>query len=144
MIQKNCEFSFTGYEFADENGKPNGKKVYVPATINYKQALKNTIIWTSTVMLNLDKLTKSLMQMPNIDRGQDTATWWKILKTIYKAYGVNEILSIYRRNNKSLSANKLSAIHRTWKIYRQSERLNLPTSCYCFIFYLLRATKRRI
>ena len=48
MQEKDCEFSFTGYEFADAEGRPNGKVVRVPATITYKQALRNTTIWTST------------------------------------------------------------------------------------------------
>ena len=44
MLEKDCAFSFTGYEFADANGRPNGKKVIVPRRISYKQALKNTTI----------------------------------------------------------------------------------------------------
>ena len=103
-------FTFTGYEFADENGKPTGKKVYVPNKISYKQALKNTTIWTSTVMFNMNKLTKEDIYMPNVRRGQDTATWWKVLKKIDYAYGLNEILSFYRRTNDTLSSNKIKAI----------------------------------
>lgn len=55
MQDKNCEFSFTSYQFADDNCIPNGKKVIVPEKINYKQALGNTTIFTSTVMFDLSK-----------------------------------------------------------------------------------------
>ena len=48
-----ASYVFTGYEFADENGKGIGKIVRVPATITYKEALKNTTIFTSTVMLDM-------------------------------------------------------------------------------------------
>ena len=144
MNEKDCEFSFTGYEFADESGKPNGKKVYVPATINYKQALKNTTIWTSTVMLNMEKLSKMQIKMPDLRRGQDTATWWKILRTIDKAYGSDTLLSYYRRTSNSLSANKLAALRRTWNLYRRHEKLNILMSSYCFIYYCINATRRRI
>lgn len=144
MQEKDCEFSFTGYEFADSNGIPNGKKVYIPERIKYKQALKNTTIWTSTVMFNMEKLTKEDIFMPNVRRGQDTATWWKVLKKIECAYGLNEILSFYRRSDETLSSNKLVALKRTWNLYRNVEKLNLFYSIYNFIFYCINAVKRRI
>ena len=143
MQEKNAAFSFTGYEFADENGKPNGKKVHVPQTITYKQALKNTTIWTSTVMLDMQVINKPTIYMPNIG-SEDTATWWKILKTISRAYGLNLIMSYYRRTSNSLSANKLSSMKRTWNIYTSSENLNIVNAGFCFIFYCANAAKRRI
>ena len=139
-----CEFSFTGYEFADETGKPNGKKVYVPSKINYKQSLKNTTIWTSTVMFDMTKLSKDDIYMPNVARGQDTATWWKVLKKINYAYGLNEILSFYRRSEGTLSSNKLVALKRTWNLYRNVEKLNFFYSLYNFNIYCINAVRRRI
>jgi teichuronic acid biosynthesis glycosyltransferase TuaG len=144
MQEKNAAFSFTGYEFADENGKPNGKKVHVPETITYKQALKNTTIGTSTVMLDMSLLTKKTVHMPNLKRGQDTATWWKILKTINFACGIDKNLAFYRRTNSSLSANKITALKRTWNIYRNIEKLSYIYSFYCFSAYTMNAIKRRI
>lgn len=144
MEEKKCAFSFTGYEFALEDGTPNGKKVFIPESITYKQALKNTTIWTSTVMLDITLLTKKDIYMPNVKRGQDTATWWKILKKIECAYGLNELLSFYRRTSESLSANKLTALKRTWNLYRNVEQLNLIKSCYNFCWYCFNAIKRRV
>lgn len=142
--QKDCAFTFTGYQFADENGKANGAKVYVPEKITYKQALKNTTIWTSTVMFDMNKLCKNDIYMPNVKRGQDTATWWKVLRKINIAYGMNEILSFYRRTTISLSSNKLKALKRTWNLYRNVEKLNLFKSIYYFCFYACNAVRRRI
>ena len=144
MKKQKCEFSFTGYQFADENCVPNGKKVNVPAKINYKHALKNTTIWTSTVMFDMEKLSKEDIYMPNVKRGQDTATWWKVLKQIDYAYGLNEILSFYRRTNESLSANKVTALKRTWNLYRNVEHLNIIYSIYNFCWYCINAVKRRV
>lgn len=145
MREKQCEFSFTGYEFADEMGKPNGKKVHVPEKINYKQALKNTTIWTSTVMFDMTKLFKEDIFMPNVRRGQDTATWWKVLRSkVNEAYGLNEILSSYRRCKKTLSSNKFKALKRTWYLYRNVEKLNIFKSSYYFFVYCVNAVRRRI
>lgn len=142
--EKDCEFSFTGYEFADENCNPNGKIVNVPNKISYHQALKNTTIWTSTVMFDMQKLSKEDIYMPNVKRGQDTATWWKVLKKIDYAYGLNETLSYYRRTNNSLSANKLTALKRTWNLYRNVEHLNIFSSIYNFCWYCFNAVRRRV
>lgn len=143
MKEKDCAFSFTGYEFADSNGVPNGKKVFIPEKLNYRQALKNTTICTITVMFDMEKLTKEDIYMPNV-RSEDTATWWKILKKIDYAYGLNEILSYYRRGISSSSSNKITAIKQTWNLYRNVEHLNIFYSFYCFCWYAFRAVLRRL
>lgn len=144
MTNSNCDFSYTGYEFADENGYPNGKIVRVPTKITYKQSLKNTTIWTSTVMFNMKSLTKEDIFMPNVRRGQDTATWWKVLKKTHYAYGIDMVLSYYRRTPNSLSSNKIKALKRTWNLYRNVERFGIFKSLYYFAFYISNAVKRRI
>lgn len=143
MQDKNCEFSFTSYQFADENCLPNGKKVIVPEKINYKQALGNTTIFTSTVMFDLSKLKKEDIYMPNIP-SEDTATWWNVLKKVNYAYGLKEILSYYRRSSNTLSSNKFVAIKRIWFLYRKQERISIFKSSIYFIKYAFRAVLRRI
>lgn len=144
MKNNDCAFSFTGYEFAEEDGTLSGKKVHVPSKINYKGALKNTIIWTSTVMLDMKKLKKSDIYMPNVRRGQDTATWWKILKRIDYAYGLDEVLSYYRRNRNGLSFNKIVAFKRSWNLYRNVEKLGLVKSIYYFSIHFIYAIGKRL
>lgn len=143
MQEKQCAFSFTGYEFADESGIPNGTKVSIPETITYRQALKNTTIWTSTVMFDTEKIDKELIYMPNV-KSEDTACWWNILKHINFAYGLNEVLSYYRRSSGTLSSNKFEAIKRIWNLYRKVEGLNIFYSAYCFCFYAFNAVRRRV
>ena len=65
MKKHDAAFSFTGYEFADENAHGLGRIVRVPETITYKEALKNTTIFTSTVMFDMDKLSKDDIVMLN-------------------------------------------------------------------------------
>lgn len=143
MQEKDCSFSFTGYEFADTKGNPNGKKVFIPEKMNYKKALKNTTISTITVMFDLEKLTKEDIYMPNV-KSEDTASWWKILKKIDYAYGLNEILSYYRRGIQTSSSNKIKAIKQTWNLYRNVEKLNLINSIYFFCWYVFNALRRRL
>jgi teichuronic acid biosynthesis glycosyltransferase TuaG len=94
-------------------------------------------------MLDMQRLDKGTVYMPLIKRGQDTATWWKILKIIDNAYGLNEIFSYYRRTDESLSANKLIAIKRTWNLYRGIENMGAAQSVYNFSWYVINAIERR-
>lgn len=143
MTEEDAAFSFTGYEFADEEGRGLGKVVSVPHTITYKEALRNTTIFTSTVIFDMQKLDKSDIMMPYV-KSEDTATWWKVLKLTGKAYGLDESLTLYRRMGKTLSSNKLEAIRRIWNLYRNVEGLGLAQSIYCFCFWAVRAVIRRV
>ena len=142
MQENDVAFSFTGYEFASADGVPNGKKVYIPAKLTYKQALKNTTISTITVMFDMTKLAKRDVHMPNV-KSEDTATWWNILRSGEVAYGLNELLSFYRRSANTKSSNKFTAIKQTWELYREQQKLGLFYSIYCFIWYVFNAIKRR-
>ena len=144
MKDKQCAFSFTGYEFADETATRNGKVVYVPEEIRYEEALKNTTISTITVMFDRTKIPEELLEMPEDCQREDTATWWKILKHGYVAYGLNEPLSVYRRHSGSHSANKWNAVKGTWRMYREQEKLAVPKAAYYMTFNLMNAVKRRV
>ncbi len=69
LKEKQAAFVFTGYEFADEQGRGTGKVVHVPETLNYRQALSNTTIFTTTVMFDTRKIPKELLEMPLIRYG---------------------------------------------------------------------------
>ena len=143
MQEKDAGFVFSGYEFADEKGIGTGKIVKVPETLNYRQALKNTTIFTSTVLFDVEKIPKELIRMPLV-KSEDTATWWNILRQGYIAYGLDENLVLYRRSVGTLSSNKLEAIRRIWNLYRKVEKLSLAYSLYNFVFYAIRAVLRRV
>lgn len=142
--EKDCAFCFTGYEFADENGVRNGKVVHIPERVDYEYALRHTIISTITVMFDRNKLSNEILSMPTNARGEDTATWWKILRHGYIAYGIDEPLSVYRRHGGSRSSNKFSAVYGTWRMYRDIEKLGLVKSLVCFTSYVWNAVKRRL
>ncbi|MCD7863937.1 MAG: glycosyltransferase [Lachnospiraceae bacterium] len=143
MRETGAAFCFTNYEFADENGKGTGKVVHVPETLTYNRALRNTTIFTSTVMLDTEQIGRNKIRMPDI-RSEDTALWWQLLRAGYTAYGFRETLVLYRRPAKSLSSNKLSAVKRIWDLYRKAEKLGVLYSCYNFFFWAFRAVRRRV
>ena len=143
MEKKGAAFGFTAYEFADEEGYETNQWVAVPETITYKKALSRTVIFTSTVMFDLSKISKDTIKMPNVP-SEDTATWWKILRSGCTGYGLDKEYTVYRRPEKSLSSNKFVAIKRIWNLYRNVEKLPLLESMWNFVWWAIRAVIRRI
>lgn len=144
MLEKDIAFSYNSYEFANENGEKTGKKVIAKKILTYKDALKNNIISTITVMFDLTKIPKKLIEMPNLIYVEDTATWWKILRNNYVAYGIPEVYSYYRRTNNSQSSNKFKTLSYLWNLYRKEEKLNIFAATYNFCIKNLNAIIRRI
>lgn len=143
LQERQAGFVFCAYEFGDENAAPTGKIVHVPPVLTYREALSRTVIFTTTVLLDREKIADELIRMPLIE-SEDTATWWRILRAGHKAYGLDETLVIYRRPPKSLSSNKLKALRRIWNLYRRQEGLSVIRSLRYFIPWAFRAAARRL
>lgn len=140
MEEHQIAFSFSSYEIIDENGNNLNKVINVPDKITYNQLLKNTIIGCLTVMLDVSKIGK--VSMPDIRARQDTAMWLKILKTGVVAYGIGEPLARYRKVNNSVSSNKYKMVYKTWRMYRDIEKLNIIKATYFFLNYAFNALKK--
>ncbi|MCR5279280.1 MAG: glycosyltransferase [Lachnospiraceae bacterium] len=143
LREQQTGFVFTGYEFADENGKGTGAVVKVPKRRTFKTALNNTDIFTSTVMLDRHVIGDELIRMPYI-KSEDTATWWNILKAGHTAAGLNENLVKYRRSSGSLSSDKMEALRRIWNLYRKIAGLNVVSSAFHFCLWAITAVWRRL
>lgn len=143
MKEKNAAFVFTGYEFGDEEGNGTGKIVHVPERIAYKKALSRTVIFTSTVLFDMNRLSKDMIYMPDIP-SEDTATWWNILRSGVVAHGLDENLVTYRRSSNTLSSNKFTAIKRIWNLYRTNEGFGVIKSLYYMSGWAWRAVARRL
>lgn len=141
MKSDNYVFTYTSYTYL-KNNKQKQVKCF-PNKLEYKRALGNTFILTSTVMIDTEKIDKKLIKMPNVE-SEDTATWWKILKKGNIAYGLNKNLTIYRITPNGLSSNKFRNIKRTWNLYRKQENLTIIKSIYYFINYVFHATIKRV
>ena len=144
MIQNNYAFTCTDYEKIDEDGNALNKIIKIPKKVDYDLFLRNTIIQTVGVMVNVKKVGKETLNMPNIRRRQDAATWCQILKKGYCCYECPENLSYYRVVSNSLSSNKFKAMKMNWYWYRKIEKLPLWKAGYCFVGYAYNAVKKRI
>ena len=143
MEKNQSSFVFTAYEFGDEKAVGTGKIVHVPSKLTYEEALSRTVIFTTTVLLDTEKIGKELIYMPRVP-SEDSVTWWQILRKGYVAEGLDRVTAIYRRPEKSLSSNKFKAMKRIWFLYRKVEKLPLIKSSFLFVGWAYRATRRRI
>lgn len=135
-------FVYTAYDLIQEDGRKTRRIVPVSTKIDYKELLYNNIIWTSTVMIDLERMGKFMM--PDC-QGEDLATWLMLIKRTTYAYGLNEVLASYRQVPSSISHNFKSRMSRTWVVYRRAEHLPFCKSIYLYVrhmFYML--TKRKI
>lgn len=143
MEKSGAAFGFHSYEFGDEMARPTGRIVHAPKELKYRQALSRTVIFTSTVMFDTEKIDMEIIHMPQVP-SEDTATWWRILKSGYVANGLDENLTVYRRPRKSLSSNKFEAMYRIWFLYRNIADLSVLESIFYFGGWAVRATLRRL
>lgn len=135
MKEKKSPFSYAAIEMMDEEGKTIKGKRNLKETCDYKYLLHNTIIATSSVIVDRSMLGD--FRMPLRRGGQDYATWLSLLRNGAVACGINETLVRYRVGSNSLSSNKFKSIKQVWEIQTQDEHINKIAAAFhvgCFGF----------
>jgi teichuronic acid biosynthesis glycosyltransferase TuaG len=140
MKQKNAPICYTAIEMIDENDELIKGKRNVLEQVNYNFLLKNTMLATSTMVIDR-KLTGDF-RMPLRRSGQDYATWLMLLRNGRNAYGINEALVKYRKGRNSLSSNKVKNIKKVWDIQTKNEKINPLSATVNSICYALNAFKK--
>lgn len=142
MKEMECPFCYAAIDFMDEEGNVIKGKRNIQETCDYKYLLHNTIIATSTVVIDRNVLGD--FQMPLRRGGQDYATWLMLLRNGTIARGINEVLSHYRISSGSLSSNKWKSIKQVWQIQTHDEGINKVKVVWhvcCFIWNALKKYK---
>lgn len=122
MGVKKAAISCTAMDTFDENDNFFGNIREVNQIIDYQFLLHNTMIATSTVIV--DRNLTGDFQMPLRRGGQDYATWLMLMRNGAVCHGLNETLSHYRVLKNSLSSNKWKSIRQVWEIQTQDEGIN--------------------
>lgn len=140
LEEKDGAFSFTAIEMIDDNGEIVKKKRKVKEKVTYKFLLHNTMIPTSSVIIDRNKTGD--FTMPLRRSGQDYATWLQLLRDGTIAYGINEALVQYRVGHKSLSSNKFKSIKQVWEIQTRDEHINKFSAFFNVICFGFNALKK--
>jgi glycosyltransferase involved in cell wall biosynthesis len=142
MQTQQSPFSFTAYEWMDEQGLSLGKMISAPQKITYLDLLSHRhTIGCLTVMIEREPFKDLSYE----DIGAEDFTFWlKLLRQIPYASGMSENLGRYRIVPGSRSRNKIRwALHR-WESLRESEKIPLLPALYYFSLYAGRALFARI
>jgi len=140
MQETNAVFSFAGYSIIDERGEPTGRAVRAPDRVDYRFLLRNTIIGCLTVMLDRSRLGE--LSMPTLPQHEDLSLWYEILKRGGVARGIPMDLALYRVVRGSASGDKVRSALHMWKVYREQERLSLPSTLWCYAHYAWHALRK--
>lgn len=136
-------FSYTNFALVNEAGDILKEQVNLPERLSYSGLLKNTAIACSTVVI--DREAVGDFTMPLVRKGQDTATWLKLMRERQiAADGLDKVLNHYRQVEGSISSDRVGALRRTWHTYRHLEQLPFPKAIYYFSHYVLQAVMRRL
>ncbi|MDD3375243.1 MAG: glycosyltransferase family 2 protein [Candidatus Omnitrophica bacterium] len=136
MLRKNSAFSFTEYRRISVLGNKQGRIIRIPKLVRYDDLLKNTVIATSSVVIDKTRVGDFFMKETYYD---DFVLWLDILKRGFLAHGLKEDLMRYRVVGGSISRNKVASAKYVWSTYREDEGLSVIYSTWCFINYALNA-----
>lgn len=140
MKNRNCVFCYAAIEMINEKDKVIKKKRNIKETCDYDYLLHNTIIATSSVLI--DRIALGDFKMSNRRGGQDYATWLMLLRDGKQAVGINEALVKYRIRNNSLSANKLKSLKQIWEIQTVDEKMRKISVIFNVLCFICNALKK--
>lgn len=137
MQSKDIAFSFTSYQLMNENGEKLERYVLSKQVMTYNDVIKNTHIGCLTVVI--DKSKVGSFRMPLIPHTEDTMTWAEILMRGYTAYGIPDVLALYRISSSSITSRKTKMAKLQWKTYRDYCKYGFVRSLYYFCCYAVNA-----
>lgn len=132
--QHNAAISCTAMDTISEEGKALGSVRNVREKITYNFLLHNTMIATSTTII--DRNQTGNFHMPLRRGGQDYATWLMLMRNGTICWGLDEVLSHYRVVSGSLSSNKWKSIRQVWEIQTVNEGINKVSSAINVCFFV--------
>ncbi len=138
MQKNNYPFTYTAFSRFINNPLSN-KPVFLKNKVSYKSLLSNSIIATSSVMI--DKKYIAYFEMENVYY-DDFKLWLEILKKQDFAYCLNSCLLYYRISKDSLSNNKFKSAKRVYKIVTKNLGLNIFKSHFYYIKWVVNAILR--
>ena len=140
MHKHNAPLSYTAIEMIDVNGDLLKRKRSIKETVDYRFLLRNTIMATSSVIVDRHKVGD--FQMPLRRSGQDYATWLMLLRNGAVAVGVDEALVQYRVHSGSLSSRKFQSVKQVWEIQTKNEGIGRIAAAWNTAFIGFNALKK--
>lgn len=135
-----CPFTYTAIDYIDEESNPLKSKRSLKEEVSYNYILRNTVIATSTVII--DRQVVPEIVMPNRRSAEDYSLWLSILKKYGNAYGINEALTSYRISSTSVSSNRAGEVKFFYDVQVNDLHINKVYATFNTVCYILNAIKK--
>ena len=139
MIRNKINFSFTSYYLIDDNNIIM-KKIVAKKLLFYENLIQSCDIGLSTVMLKKNILNK--LKFPNLKTKEDYVLWLNISKKI-SLYGINKILSYWKKTPDSLSSSVYQKIKDAFLVYNSHMKYNVIKSILLTFFLCINFIRKR-
>ncbi len=136
----NVPLTYTAIDYIDEDGKKIKDKRKIKEKITYGQLQRNTLIATSTVII--DRYVVKEIKMPLRRSGEDYSLWLNIVKKYGTAYGINEVFTQYRKRSTSLSSKKTRELKVFYDVQTKDLKINSFKVVFNMFFYIINAIKK--
>ena len=137
MEENEYVLTYTKYQNYITETKQKGKVIREKKKMTARKILGNTAIGCLTVMVNRKMVGE--FYMPLLKHTEDNCTWHEILSRGYVAFGLQEVLSLYRISDNSMTSKKTSAAKQQWETYRVYYKFSFFKSLYYFTKYAFNA-----
>jgi len=133
--QKNkIALSFTQYRRINILGHL-GRIIKSPSEVTYTSLLKSNVIANSTALIDRQNVSIKKILMGYKIHYDDYARWLNITREHGPAMGLGIPLMLYFYESSTDSGNKAKSAFRTWRVFRDSQKLSILESLYYIIHY---------
>ncbi|MWB93808.1 glycosyltransferase [Flavobacterium sp. GA093] len=134
LKKHNLSFTFSFYDWIDEEGNPLNKRIEAPLNLTYKQLFYCNYVGNLTAIYDTEYFGKIILE--TTQKRQDWRLWLTILKQINQAQPVPESLAFYRIRRDSISSSKFKLIKHNYSVYRDFHGYNFIFSFLLMIRFL--------
>ena len=117
MIKNKFFFTHTSYNIIDKDNKIIGYR-NSKSVMDFSSLLKSCDIGLSTVVIKKDLFNIDTC-FPNLTTKEDYVFWLRLAQKGYKIYGIDKILTNWRKTINSLSSSNLQKIMDGYKVYNK-------------------------
>lgn len=133
-------FTYTAIAYIDDIGNCIKGKRSVPEVLSYNKLLTNTIVATSSVII--DRKVVGNFSFPNRKSAEDYSLWLTLLKQYGNARGLNEVYTEYRKTATSLSANRVKEVKFFYEVQTEDININKFKALLNTLRYIINAVKK--
>ena len=117
MKENKFFFTHTSYKIVDQDNKIIGYRNSKPV-MDFSSLLKSCDIGLSTVVIKKTILSKDTF-FPNLTTKEDYVLWLRLAQKGYKIYGIDKVLTNWRKTINSLSSSNFQKIIDGYKVYNK-------------------------